>query len=47
MAPTIVAMNGLAIVFPVLLLLVAVITQLAALGVISRNRIVGIRIRSS
>lgn len=35
------------VVFPILLLLAAVLTQLAASGVMPKNRIAGIRIRST
>lgn len=40
-------MNGLAVVLPLALLLLAVITQLAANGVIKRNGLAGIRIPST
>ncbi|MBX3095118.1 MAG: SdpI family protein [Cryobacterium sp.] len=36
-----------AVVFPVLLLLTAVLTQLAGNGVLRRNRVAGIRVRST
>ncbi len=37
----------IAVVFPVLLLLAAVLTQLAGNGVLPRNRVAGIRVRST